>query len=141
MLSKLTSWCAACAMATLLTACGGGTDAPASAVSAAPIETAMTMPTTTIESTVVTMHGGGASVIASREVNPAPASDAEREAMEMNEVEYEKSFSIEKNRQYAEQLAREHAAEEALRKGMQCSDPDMTECARANNQGNNNQGQ
>ena len=138
MFSKLTSWCAACAMATLLTACGGGTDAPAPAVTAAPIETAMTMPTTTIESTVVTMHGGGASVIASRDVNPALASDAEREAMEMNEVEYEKSFSIEKNRQYAEQLAREHAAaEEALRNGMQCSDPDMAECTRGNNPGNN----
>ena len=135
MFSTLTSRCAACALATLLTACGGGTDAPAPAVTAAPIEAAMMMPTTTIESTVVTMHGGGASVIAGRDANPALASDAEREAMEMNEVEYEKSFSIEKNRQYAEQVAREHAAEEALRKGMQCSDPEMAECARDKNQG------
>ena len=137
MFSKLTSWCAACALATLLTACGGGTDAAAPAATATPIETAMMMPTTTIESTVVTMHGGGASVISTRDTNPALASDAEREAMEMNEVEYEKSFSIEKNRQYAEQVAREHAAEEALRNGFQCSDPDMTECARGNSQGNN----
>jgi hypothetical protein len=81
------------------------------------------------------MHGGGASVISTRDTNPALASDAEREAMEMNEVEYEKSFSIEKNRQYAEQLAREHAADEGLRNGMQCSDPAMTECAPGNNPG------
>ena len=136
MFSKLALWCAAGAFATLMTACGGQADVPnTTAIAAADVPTAMQA--TQFEATVVTMHGGGASVISTRDTNPALASDAEREAMEMNEVEYEKSFSIEKNRQYAEQVAREHAAEEALRNGFQCSDPDMTECARGNSQGNN----
>ena len=128
MFSKLTSWCAACALATVLAACGGGNESPATAIAAAPVETALAMPTTQIESSVVTMHGGGASVITTRDVNPELASDAEREAMEMNLIEYEKSYSIEKNRQHDEQLAREKAEEEALRNGTLCSDPAMAEC-------------
>jgi hypothetical protein len=116
-------------MATLLAACGGqGDDGMGGQAAAAP--QLLAMQPSVIEATTVTMHGGGASVISNPEENPALASDAEREQMELDQIEYEKSFSIEMNRQHGEWVARMKAAEEALRNGSTCADPTMLECAK-----------
>ncbi|GEM_PF-4684174 len=145
MFTRYSTWCGACAAAFLLSACGGGdpgaatetaaaitaattaTAASAAAAVAAPVASFQS------DSAVLTMHGGGASVITSAQDNPALASDAERQAMELSLVEYEKSYSIEMNRLHDEQVAREKAAEAGQRAtslALACADQAGADCAK-----------
>ncbi|MFP5392649.1 MAG: hypothetical protein ACLGI6_14065 [Gammaproteobacteria bacterium] len=122
---------AAAALATLLTACGGQDQGPSTAQNpVVAADVSMAMPTSQMESTVVTMHGGGASVISTEGDNPALATEEERQQMALSMVEYEKSYSIEMNRQHDEWVARQKAAEEAIRNGSTegCLDPSGYDC-------------
>lgn len=122
---------AAAALATLLTACGGQDAAPsASQNTVLAADMGVAMPSSQMESTVVTMHGGGASVISAGADNAGLASEEERQHMEQSLVEYEKSYSIEMNRRHDEWVARQKAAEEAIRNGSTegCLDPSGYDC-------------
>ena len=110
------------------------------------------MASTRIESSVITMHGGGASVItttgdgakmvemrgSSASIltavanNPDLASETERERMLLEMVDYERSYSIEMNRQHAEQKAAEAAMQQGAAIGAECVDPANPECKGAN---------
>lgn len=176
MFAKVYNLAAVTALSMLISACGGGdatqseiSQAGGSAASAGLYQATPTtqsgadsavpagyesqaMASTQIESSVITMHGGGASVItttgqgakmvemrgSSASIltavvnNPDLASEAERERMLLEMVEYERSFSVEMNRQHAEQKAAEAAIQQGAAIGADCIDPANPECKRGN---------